>query len=506
MSREVIKSRLESIAGAGNVLDDEKTLEWYSRDQSFTHPCRPSFVVRVDTAEKVRSVIRLANEIGTPVVPYSSGTDFHGGAVPSIGGSIVLDMGPMKQVTELDTHRWTVTVNPGVTFRELNEFLVGHNLRAQVPLMTPPNASVLATYLDREAVPGAGDFIYGNELLQTFRVVLPTGDLFTIGNPAMPGAPHAGPMGPALNWYRLFMCGQGTMGIVYEMNIRLIPLPKAQKVLFATFDRLSEAIRAVKEVQRQELGYECFLLNNFDLAVLCLKEDGDITEKLKNGSYIGKKGAPLWSHGMRHAFDAMRYRLPPWTLVVSLVGWARQPEAKVAYQEKDFRTLSARLGFEVKPTVAGVAGLDRMVAEEFVLPWRMQKKFGAKGSCHELKFYATGGNLPQVLAALEAVCGRHNYSSADIGAYIQPVERARSFSCCFDLHCHPDRPDDWENVKTVFLEASEAMIDAGAFFDRPYGPWADMMYRRNAGYTEYLKKIKKELDPNNILNPGKLCF
>ena len=50
------------------------------------------------------------------------------------------------------------------------------------------------------------------------------------------------------------------------------------------------------------------------------------------------------------------------------------------------------------------------------------------------------------------------------------------------------------------------MIYAGAFFDRPYGPWADMMYRRNATYTEYLKKIKKDLDPNNIMNPGKLCF
>ena len=63
-----------------------------------------------------------------------------------------------------------------------------------------------------------------------------------------------------------------------------------------------------------------------------------------------------------------------------------------------------------------------------------------------------------------------------------------------------------ERVKALFNEASEAIINAGAFFDRPYGPWADMMYRRNATYAEYLRKIKAQLDPNNILNPGKLCF
>jgi len=505
---QAMKEKLASLAGAGNYLEDKTTLERYASDHSLTRACAPKCVVRLSRPEQIMELLKLANEERLPVVPFSSGTDFLGGAVPSLGG-ILLDMSGMKQVTELDAKLWTVTVAPGVTFRELNQLLTKDGLRVQIPLLTPPNASVLATYLDREPVPGAGDFIYGNEHINTFRVALANGEPFTIGNPAMPGAPHAGPMGPALNWYRLFMCAQGTMGIVYEMNLKLIPLPKAQKVMFAGFDSLSDALRAVKEIQRQELGYECFVLNQCDMGILALKEDVSLTDKMKKGEYIGRRGTPRWTHDMWHAFesfDPLRPKLPAWTVVISLVGWARQPEAKVAWQEKDLRGLAARLGFEVKATVGGVIGLDRLVADELVNPWRMQKRFGFKGLCHELKFHATATNLPKVEAALNQACARHNYSTAEVGAYIQPVERARSFACCYDFYSFPNREEETARLKALYADASEAMIEAGAFFDRPYGPWAEMMYRRNATYTEYLRKVKAELDPNNILNPGKLCF
>jgi len=76
----------------------------------------------------------------------------------------------------------------------------------------------------------------------------------------------------------------------------------------------------------------------------------------------------------------------------------------------------------------------------------------------------------------------------------------------FDLHCDLADDNEVEKVSSLFDEDSELLISPGAFFDRPYGPWAEMMYRRNGNYAEYLKKIKAQLDPNNIMNPGKLCF
>jgi len=500
-----IKDGLAAIVGSKDVLAEPAILEKYSRDQSFTPPRKPHYVVKPKTLEELQGIVRLANEQLMPIIPYSSGTNFHGGAVPSQGG-ILVDLCQINKISELDTHLWSVTVEPGVTFAQLKQELDKHGLRLLMPLMTPPSASVVTTYVDREAVPAAADHVYGNEQIQTMRVVLPSGDSFTLGNPAMEGMPHTVPYGPGLDFYRLFMCAQGTMGIVYQINVRVIPLPKAQKVFFSAFNNVTDAISAIRHIQRQELGFECFALNNFDLATLIVDEEPSDTKSLKEGKYIGNTGAKPWSQAQRQRFEALRQALPPWTLVLTITAWARHPEEKVEYQELDLRDLAAEAGFEIKPSVGGIVGLDKIIEEEMILPWRMQKRFGYRGSCHGLMFHATGGSIQKIEDALCQVAAKYRYSSGDIGAYVQPVERARSFSCIFDLYCDPTNDSEVQRVKALFNEASETLVNTGAFFDRPYGPWADIMYQRDATYAEYLKKIKAQLDPNNIMNPGKLCF
>jgi FAD/FMN-containing dehydrogenase len=503
--KDAIKEGLEAIAGSKGVFNDPATLDKYSRDQSLTPPRKPSYVVKPRTLAEVQDVVRLANEHVMPVVPYSSGTDFHGAAVPDHGG-ILADLGQMNRISELSAHLWSVTVEPGVTFAHLKKELDKHGLRVQVPLLTPPSASVLVTYLEREPVPSAADFIYGNEHIQTMRVVLPGGDSFTMGNPALEGKPHTHPFGPGLDFWRMFMCAQGTMGIVYEMNLRLIPLSKTQKFFFSTFENITDVTDAIKHIQRQELGFECFALNSSDLATLVVEEEPSDAGDLKKGTYVGPAGARPWSSAQRQRFEARRQALPPWTLVLSIAAWARHPEDKVAYQELDLRDLAAEAGFDLKPSVASITGLDKIIADEMLLPWRMQKRFGYKGTCHGLMFYATAGSIPLIEDALSQLAAKYHYSAGDIGAYVQPVERARTYYCVYDLYCDPEDENDVERVKSLFNEASEVLISLGAFFDRPYGPWAEMMYRRDGNYAEYLRKFKAQLDPNNIMNPGKLCF
>ena len=61
-------------------------------------------------------------------------------------------------------------------------------------------------------------------------------------------------------------------------------------------------------------------------------------------------------------------------------------------------------------------------------------------------------------------------------------------------------------MQGLFTKASEELLKQGAFFSRPYGIWADMAYSKNTEHTSLSRKLKALFDPNNVLNPGKLCF
>ena len=70
----------------------------------------------------------------------------------------------------------------------------------------------------------------------------------------------------------------------------------------------------------------------------------------------------------------------------------------------------------------------------------------------------------------------------------------------------PDNSKDVERVRRLFLEASELAMGMGGVFATPYGPWAEMVYKRAKVYTSTMQSVKDTLDPNHIMNPGKLCF
>ncbi|MCX8126547.1 MAG: FAD-binding oxidoreductase, partial [Dehalococcoidia bacterium] len=405
-----IFEQLSAIVGTANVSKDPAVLDRYAKDQSLTPARRPNFVVRPGKTEEIQAIVKLANRTLMPVVPYSSGTNFVGAAVPAVGG-ILVDLSRMNKVLEIDTVHWHTTVEPGVTFAQLNAELRKHNLRVQVPLMAPPSASVLSTYLEREPVPGSCDFVYGNEMINDIIAVMPNGESFTMGNIAIKGATHTHPGGPGLDFYRLLVAAQGTMGIVYQMNVRLIPYPKVWKVFFSPFECISEAQAAIKKIQRKELGFECFVLNRFDLAVMLTDEDSSDTAALKAGTYVGINGARPWSADMRKRFEKLYAALPPWTLVMSIPGWARRPEEKVSWQENDYRDLASEGGWDVFNTVGSFPNLDKLMMEELLSPWRMQKKFGFKGTSQQLMFHALGGRIKDIEDTIKGLAAKHGYST-----------------------------------------------------------------------------------------------
>jgi len=93
-----------------------------------------------------------------------------------------------------------------------------------------------------------------------------------------------------------------------------------------------------------------------------------------------------------------------------------------------------------------------------------------------------------------------------MGIYLQPTNQGHNCHCEFNLTYDPADSREVEKVKWLVTEGAKSLMDMGGFFSRPYGPWADLAYNRDAVTKESLLKLKGIFDPNNIMNPGKLCF
>lgn len=488
----VDKLQLEKIAGKKNVLDDETTLKQFSQDQSFAAPRRPDVVVYVDTVEQIQQIVKLANETLTPVVPFSSGLTLRGAAIADQGG-IILNMSRMNKIIEIDQENLFAIVEPGVTYKQLQDELTPKGFKVMVPFGTPAGRSVLTSYLERDPVMAAPCFEDGNFLIMDTEIVLPNGELFHTGNWASGGRPGS-PAGPIRNnVFRLWTAAQGTFGIMTKMVVQISYIPAERKIFFIPFKTLDDAIEPMKRIQRREIGTESFILNSFNLAAL-LTRSWDIP------SQFPVKPADA------QEFEQIRKALPAWTMAVVINGPKRRTQEKLAYEAEALREICDILNLELLESLPGMVGAENIIEEELLRPWGVLRKFNYRGSVHDLTFKAPINKVAGLEKLMGALAAKAGYPAADIGIYLMPLERGRAIHCEFDLHCPAEDTADRSAVKDLWLKASSELMNAGAYFDRPYGPWAPLMYARSANYTLMLKKLKAEFDPNNILNPGKLCF
>ena len=485
-------SDCQNLVGNEWVQDDLNTLTNYSHDQSFASPSQPQLVTFPKSVEEVGALVKLANKTNTPLVPFSSGLNFHGAAVPDRGGMIV-NLSQMNRILAIDEDNWFAVIEPGVTYQQLQNELNKKQLRAMVPLGVPPQRTVLSSVLERDPALAAASFEYGNDLMLDTELILPEGDLFRTGLWASGGRPgaHLGPVRGLL--YRFWTAAQGTLGIMTKMVLQVEYLPQKQEILFLTFPTLPESLEAIKQIQRNEIGLECFLLNSFNLAALFC-QDWEIPDEY-----------PYHPSPSRD-FNTLRTQLPPWTLILCLSGPPRSPEDKIAYEREALINLTSQMDIEVSPTLPHIEAAGSFFIDFLVRPWDILKKFCFKGSVHDLSFKSPLQRVPEFQNLIYSVCDQHNYPRSDIGGYLLPLERGRAVHLEFDFHCDPSNNSEREKVKQVWLACSEALISNGALFDRPYGPWADMTYKRTGNYTRKLQELKQELDPHNIMNPGKLCF
>jgi hypothetical protein len=193
-------------------------------------------------------------------------------------------------------------------------------------------------------------------------------------------------------------------------------------------------------------------------------------------------------------------------LTICLPGPPNLPEEKIAYEIETLTDVCSHLSLTPRRTFPPLQNGDKLFEQFLHKPWDTLKKFCFKGSVHDLSFKSPLKRVPEFESIIHKLCHKYNYPLEDLGGYLLPIERGRAVHLEFDFHCDPLNPVEVDKVKQLWLQCSDVLIKNGAFFDRPYGAWADMIYTKTGTYTKKLKELKNELDPHHVMNPGKLCF
>jgi len=481
----MIKEELSKIVGSENVFDDTDTLKNYSQDLSLGAFKSPNFVVAPGETQEIQKIVKLANEHLCPIIPVSSGVHFYGNTIPEQGG-IIIDLKRLNRICKADERNRAARIEPGVRWGELQEELAKHNLRALNPFLPHKLKSALSSSLEREPmlIPKTE---YGEPIL-TMEVVLPNGELFRTGSAAAgpPGITEldlVAPSGPGLDFFRLFQGAQGTFCIVTWLNIKAIPLSRLEKYYFLPFSKTEIGVELMYAIQRKMIGAESLILNGFNLALIFSEEwPGD--------------------------FEQLKENLPPWIVIQCLSGGERLPEEKVAYEEEVLMEICKGHGVEPLRHFEESCSGEKGIAEILRNPWEKEPywKERYKGGFSNIFFYTTLNRIPEFISAVDEYADTHGYKQEEIGYYIQPLERGRAcfLECTFSYDLK--QPGEREKALQFHEGLSELLFTRGAVFAGPYGSWSDLVYGRNATVTNVLKELKGVFDPNNIMNPDKLCF
>jgi glycolate oxidase len=233
-------SELQGIVGPKNVLSSQEDLIPYSFDGTAALREMPGCVLFVETAEQVSDILKLANRLGFPVVTRGSGTGLSGGSLPS-NGCVVLCTVRMDKILELDRANLTMQVQPGVTT------LAVADAASSAGLFYPPDpGSMKISTIGGNVAENSGGLRglkYGvtRNFVMGLEVVLPQGEIVWMGNKCVKDV-------AGYSVKDLFVGSEGTLGVITKILLRLIPKPQAKKTMVATFSQMDHAAEAVSAI------------------------------------------------------------------------------------------------------------------------------------------------------------------------------------------------------------------------------------------------------------------
>lgn len=456
MIKEEVIKEIRKVVGDENVLVSKEDRLCYGYD-STPVAYLPDLVVRPSSTAEIRTIVELANRHLFPIIPRGAGTGLSGGSLPVEGG-VVIDLTRMDRILEIDEENLIAVVEPGV---------VTYHLQQEVErrgLFYPPDPASLKTSTIggnvAECAGGPRAFKYGvtRDYVLGLEVVTPTGQVIETGGKTVKSV-------TGYDLTRLYTGSEGTLGIITKIYLRLIPLPEAKKTLMAVYGKLDDAARSVTLIIKEGI-----------IPVTLEIMDDRTIQCVENYRHLG---LPLDAEailiievdGPQVLIEEQAGR------VAALCRDNGAREVKVAETEEEReqiwasrRAVSAAV-VQIKPT---------KISEDISVP---------------------RSAIPEMVRRLKEIASRYRLDLVIFG-------HAGDGNLHPNILCDKNDPDEMERVEKAIGELFRAAVELGGTLSGEHGigtmkaPYLKLE-TGEAGY-QVMQSIKSALDPNNILNPGKI--
>jgi glycolate oxidase len=481
-----ILEELQKMAGPQYVSDGlaERFIYHWDFVTCSTPPGTCEFVVMPADVEQVAEIVRLANREKIPVVPLVSGMNFGGLAIPRKGG-IVVDLRRMNKVIEVHEDDMYALVEGGITWGDLQGYLQRNHpsLRAGITY-SPPSTGVIPAYLEHGMLDISNVAGSGSHFLNGLEVVLPTGKIVKTGTAMFSRLWYGRPPTPDISG--CFIGWSGTSGIVTKASIRLWPnwVTNPWSITAATFRK---GIEIEKVLFKTGFSFSDVTAVNHSWGMMM---KGFYASDLDRVPYKAEeKGFPDYFGTVRLYASSEKEMAVKVESLVELVG-KMGGEARYA----------ANVIAETKQNELGTIPLTA-----FELPLQA---FGT------WNFAGGGGEWCGVYTPLSMLADYYEKAreiSVRYGKhglfYHRGMDGGHSHVGRLNIEFNKGDADDVQNSRKCLMEIDDLARDMGLVrYKAPYWAAAREVAHGHPDSIEFLKQLKKLMDPEGIMNPGQSLF
>lgn len=452
-----VKTKLIEIVGRENYDDSEAGRLVYSYDATPQFQSLPDGVISPDNAKQVSDIVKVCNEHNIPIIPRGSGTNLCAGTCPTEGGLVLL-FRHMNRILEIDEENLTVTVQPGViTLDMINE------VEAKGLFYPPDPSSMKISTIGgniNENSGGLRGLKYGvtRDYVIALEIVLANGDIIRTG----------GKLAKDVAGYdltRLFVGSEGTLGIITEATLKLIPMPETKKTMLALYQDIDAAARSVSNIIANKIIPTT--LEFLDQPTLQVVED------------FAQIGLPtnvqavllIEQDGPEQVVERDMQRIAELCMLEQAVSVevAQSEEHAMALRTARRAALSALA--RLKPTT---------ILEDATVP---------------------RSEIAKMVRSINEIAAKYDVNIC-------------TFGHAGDGNLHPTCPtdsrnhDEIERVEKAFAEIFEKAVELGGTITGEHGvgvmkaPYLELKLGEQG--IAAMRSIKAAFDPNNIMNPGKV--